>query len=103
MLSNNTAHLVIISIGIVGAILFIIGSLIQRERNAQVATAAEMQLTQPELDLETRLDLVERLAMVGQPWCVEQLAKIRDSDPDGTVREAAEAGLLVIGARGTDT
>ena len=101
MLSNNPLAFFLVALFVAGAIFFILGTLIQREQAAQIAPVEGP--LEPVVDIATRIDMVERLAMVGQPWCVEQLGKIRDSDPDGTVRGAAEAGLLVIGARGTDT
>ena len=103
MLSNNPVSLVLIIIGIAGAILFIIGTLIARERKAHVAEipAPTPVSTQPAVDVETRLDLIERLVIVGQSWCVDQLNTIRDTDPDESVREAADAALMVIGSRPT--
>ena len=49
--------------------------------------------------LDLRLDYVERLALVGQPWCVAELETLRASDPDPHVREAADAAIIVIGSR----
>lgn len=101
LLSNNSVTLVLIGIGIAGAILFIIGTLISRERAAQTTQAAPLTpaTAEPAVDVTTRLDLIERLVIVGQSWCVEQLNTIRDTDPDESVREAAAAALLVIGSR----
>lgn len=51
----------------------------------------------PALDL--RVDMVERLAMIGEPWCVTTLERACAQDPDAAVRDAAENALIVIGAR----
>lgn len=99
--NNNSGTLFFFAILLIGAIVFIIGTMLRREREAQRQPVVEAApVAHPELDVETRLDLVERLAMVGQQWCVQQLNTIRDTDPDASVREAADAALLVIGARG---
>jgi hypothetical protein len=97
LLSSNPAAFALVGIFLAGAILFIIGTLIQRERAAQIAPSGGS--VESAADIETRVDMVERLAMLGQPWCVEQLTAIRNSDPDETVRDAADAALTVIGAR----
>jgi hypothetical protein len=101
LLSNSPVTVAFVIVGIAGAILFIIGSLINRERAARLAEANPALETalEPAVDVATRIDLVERLAMVGQPWCVQQLNTIRDTDPDESVREAADAALTVIGSR----
>ncbi len=52
------------------------------------------------VDEPTRMDMIERLAIVGQPWCVLALVQARAEDDDAQIREAADAALLVIGARG---
>jgi hypothetical protein len=48
---------------------------------------------------ELRVDMIERLAMIGEPWCAELLERARDSDPDVVVRDAADNALIVIAAR----
>jgi hypothetical protein len=78
---------------VVGAIFFALGTLlVRRERLAREDAT-------PQLSVEDRLDVIERLVIVGQPWCREELEGIRDRDSDPLVRDAAEAALLVIGSR----
>ncbi len=78
----------------VGAIFFAVGTLlVRRERLAREEEPAAV------LSVEDRLDMIERLVIVGQPWCVDELRGIRDRDPDPLVRDAADAALLVIGSR----
>ena len=45
------------------------------------------------------MDLIERLAIVAQPWCVDLLTLALKEETDTVVRDAAERALLVIGAR----
>ena len=90
MLSTNPLTLALVGLFITGAIIFVIGTMLTRETQAEA---------EPIVDIATRMDTVERLAIVGQPWCVEQLDKIRREDPVDSVREAADAALTVIGAR----
>ncbi len=96
--SNNHFGIFILALFLLGAILFVVGTLLRRETAPPLALA-EAPSPEAELDLELRIDRVERLAIVGQPWCVEELNEIRSDDPDATVREAADAALLVIAAR----
>jgi len=71
--------------------------MVRRERQAQ--TPVVESLPEPVVDFETRIDQIERLAMVGQPWCVQQLQREFLDDADERVRNAAEDALLVIAAR----
>ena len=48
---------------------------------------------------ELRIDAIERLALVGQPWCVDLLTQALDQESDPVVRDAAERALIVIGSR----
>ena len=105
LLSSNPLALSLVALFIVGAIVFVIGTMLAREGATNVVeTQAEppQSKSQPEpmLDVAARMDLIERLVMVGQPWCIEQLDTLRREDPDESVREAADAALMVIGARG---
>ena len=102
LLSSNALANVLLAVFIVGALVFVLGTMLAREREAHVIesqpAAVETQ-AEPALDVAGRIDLVERLVMVGQPWCIEQLDTIRREDPDESVREAADAALMVIGSR----
>lgn len=75
--------------------------MVRREAEAQTPAVEEdvVRVFSPE-DLEVRLDQIERLAMVGQPWCAEQLQREFLHDADERVRNAAEDALMVIAARG---
>ncbi len=102
LLSSNALANVFLALFLVGALLFVLGTMLRREREARTIEAQPPAArTQPEpvLDVAGRLDLIERLVMVGQPWCIEQLDTIRREDPEESVREAADAALMVIGAR----
>lgn len=102
MLSNNALSVALVVLFVAGAIVFVIGTLLARERHARQLDAEGVPVepqTAPVVDVATRIDLVERLTMIGQPWCVEQLNAIRDNDPDDSVREAADAALTIIGSR----
>jgi hypothetical protein len=101
LLSTNPGALLFAVLIVAGAILYVIGTLLRRERVARVKDAQHSAQipTEAVSDVATRIDMVERLAMVGQPWCVDQLAKIRDEDPNDSVRDAAEAALIVIASR----
>jgi hypothetical protein len=103
LLPSNPLALFLVVLFIAGAIIFVIGTMLTRERQARAIEAqhaSRPSQAEPALDVAGRIDLVERLVMVGQPWCIEQLDTIRREDPDESVREAADAALMVIGARG---
>ena len=51
-------------------------------------------------DIALRLDMIERLVIVGQPWCIEELERNFLTDPDERLRNAAEDAILVIKTRG---
>ena len=103
LLSSSALANVLLAVFIVGALVFVLGTMLSRERQAraieaQPAAPPETK-AEPVLDVTARMDLVERLVMVGQPWCIEQLDTLRREDPDESVREAADAALMVIGSR----
>jgi hypothetical protein len=89
--SNRAGHIFFVALFVAGAILFAIGTLlVRRDRLVREQEAI------PTAD---RLDMIERLVMVGQPWCIDELRKIAGNDPDAIVRDAAEAAVMVIGSR----
>jgi len=95
LLSNSPGLLALVVVFITGGLLFALGTfMVRREARAQTPV-----VEQTVVDLDARLDAIERLAMVGQPWCVEQLEREFLSDSDERVRNAAEDALLVIAAR----
>lgn len=53
------------------------------------------------IEPELRVDMIERLAMVGLPWCEKLLERAVAEDDDALVRDAAERALLVVRARPT--
>jgi hypothetical protein len=96
LLSSNPALTLLVVVFIAGALLFALGTfMIRREAQAQTPIAE----ADPVLDIETRIDHIERLAMVAQPWCIAELRALL-SDEDERVRNAAEDALLMIAARG---
>ncbi len=103
LLSSNALANVLLALFIIGAIVFVLGTMLSRERQARAIeaqpVAAPETKPEPSLDVAGRMDLIERLVIVGQPWCIEQLDTIRSEDPDESVREAADAALMVIAAR----
>jgi hypothetical protein len=44
-------------------------------------------------DTATRIDFVERLALVGAPWCVEVLHAAQRDERDPSVRKAIQMAL----------
>ena len=88
----------------VGALLFALGSwMLRREAQAQREVASrgpDPDVTvSSDVDVEIERDRIERLAMVGQPWCAIELQTIVDTASDEQLRNMAEDALLVIAAR----
>jgi hypothetical protein len=50
-------------------------------------------------DPDVRIDMVERLAIVGEAWCVETLELALREKRNPHVKNAAGNALIVIGAR----
>ncbi len=113
MFSNNPGFLILLVVFAIGALFFTLGTAMVRRGRAAVPVAAihdgatpwtaELAGTDDVLHVSLRVDMVERLAMLGEPWCVAMLQRARVEDGDATVRDAADAALLVIGARRRDT
>jgi hypothetical protein len=119
LLSNNPALFVLAVVFTVGAVMFAAGSvLIRRTREAPGETiqmlepmqavtriaitpawTAELTGSEELVEPDLRIDMVERLAMIGQTWCITTLEHARSHDPDELVRDAADNALLVIAAR----
>ena len=112
MPSTNHLGVFVLALFVAGAILFVVGTMMRREREVPetvletaapppaLAAADDVRTEpEPEISLELRIDMVERLAIVGEPWCVEELERIRRDDPDEMVRDAADNALLVIASR----
>lgn len=94
---SNSVGIALLAVFLIGAILFIIGTMVARERDSGPAYSSPSAIDEASIDL--RIDQVERLAIVGQPWCVEELEGICRNDDSPIIRDAAEAALIVIGAR----
>ena len=95
LLSNNPAALVFLGVFGVGTLFFVLGSVLVRMQQRARQTPSNI----PELSLDVRLDYIERLAIVGAPWCLAELETVHASDPDPTVRDAAAAAIVVIRSR----
>lgn len=117
LLSNNPAYLIFGVVFAVGAVMFATGSLLVR-RTREGPQPETIQMLEPidgggnaspwtaelarsnELPaLDVRIEMIERLAMIGETWSVSTLERARAHDPDAHVREAAENALIVIAAR----
>lgn len=83
---------------ITGALLFALGTLMVRREARTQTQEQHLILSSSKDSLEQRIDHIERLAMVGQPWCIDEL-RVMLSDSDERVRNASEDALLVIAAR----
>jgi hypothetical protein len=90
--SNRAELIVFVAIFVAGAVAFAIGTLLVRRDRI-------VREQEPPMPSEDRLDMIERLVIVGQPWCVEELRAILNNDPDPVARDAADAALLVIASR----
>jgi hypothetical protein len=111
--SNNSVALLLAGVFALGAALFLIGTAMVRrptpvpepfeivEEPVPVLApwTAELAGTNDDVALEVRLDMVERLAMLDEPWCVALLKRARAEDLDASIRDAADDALLVIAAR----
>jgi hypothetical protein len=118
LLSNNPAFLILAIVFTIGAVMFAVGSvLVRRTRYGPQPETIQLlePLILPELSprpwtadlagnddvpsLDVRVDMVERLAMIGEPWCTQTLERALAQDPDANVRDAADNALIVIAAR----
>jgi hypothetical protein len=85
-LSSNPLAVILAVLFLAGAVFYFAGGMIARRADRRDA-------------IELRVDMVERLLIVGQPWCVEDLKRMRAEDEDALVRDAADAALIAITAR----
>lgn len=105
--SSSTAAVFFGFLLVLGAIFWIAGGRLAR-RAGKVAAIASPPVTwtraivdnDERVDAATRLDMIERLAIVGEPWCVTVLNDALAQERDETLRDAADRALLVIAARG---
>ena len=106
LLPSNPALEIFAALFAIGAALFAAGSWLARHQplpSAQIPAPLHWTraVTDSEEELSTamRLDLIERLAIVGAGWCVDALNAALEEESDPVVREAADRALLVIAAR----
>ncbi|MEO9169820.1 MAG: hypothetical protein ABI282_06415 [Candidatus Baltobacteraceae bacterium] len=103
--ANNSALTILGVVFLAGAALFALGSWFARKTPASVgsphgsprATWVERVTESSEpLGIDARMDLIERLAIVGQPWCSEALQAALDEERDPAVRDAAQRALSTV-------
>jgi len=101
LLSSSSGGFVILVVFLIGALLFAIGTVLaRRERPRREEPVDESLVIAQPGSVADRLEMIERLVMVGQPWCVDELRALLERERDPLVRDAAEAALMVIGSRG---
>jgi hypothetical protein len=94
LLSSSSAALVFGLLLVLGAILWVVGG-----RLAHVTWTRSLVGSDERFDVAVRVDMIERLAMIGQLWCVATLEQAMREERDVSVRDAADRALLVIAAR----
>lgn len=104
LLTNNPALVLFLALFVAGAALFVLGTWFLRasRRGAPTAEASwtyAVTQTPVELSRDERIELIERLAIVGQTWCMAVLREAAERDSDPVVTGAAERAVLMIGAR----
>ncbi len=99
----GSPYLVLVLLLATGAALYGLGTLLVRSANreppaepgAQPWTAA-VAGTDDALDSATRIDMIERLALVGEPWCIAAIKAAAETDDDAPVRDAAARVLRAL-------
>jgi hypothetical protein len=110
LFANSPGFLILLVVFVFGALVFALGTAMVRRPVVPTPSApeaatpwtADLAGTNDLLHVSLRIDMVERLAMIGEPWCVTMLERAQAEDADQTVRDAADSALLVIGARRRD-
>lgn len=107
--SSNPALEIFAALFLIGAALFAAGTWLTRRQLPQtvpneppaaaITWTRAVSGTDDSLPWELRLDLIERLAIVGQPWCADTLTRALAEETDPVVLDAADRALLVILAR----
>ena len=95
-------YFILLVLLIIGVALYGVGTILVRSANKQpdAAPSPSLQWTREffdsdeALDAVTRIDMIERLAFIGEPWCVEILTAASVQEHDPSVRAAIIAGLL---------
>lgn len=105
LLSSNPALGIFAALFLLGAAFFAAGTWLTRRQTVVPVATPRITWTQDVANsdeafgAELRLDMIERLAMVGQEWCVDVLRRAREEETDLIVADAVERALIVIGAR----
>jgi len=119
----GSPYLVLALLLVAGAALYGLGTLLVRSANNEIAlepgTQAETGAaagsiasapstergaswtglvtgTDDALDSATRIDMIERLALVGEPWCIAAIKAAAETDGDAPVRDAAGRVLRAL-------
>ena len=89
-----------------GLALYGVGTLLVRSANRETPIepqtkpdgrwTAAVTGTNDTFDRATRIDMIERLALVGEPWCIAAIAAAAESDLDAPVRYAAARALRAL-------
>lgn len=77
----------------IGAIVFAIGTSLLRAQRRDVSTEPSWTRAVAQdavLTPDERIDLIERLAIVAQPWCWDLIARAVGADSDARVRRVAK-------------
>ena len=113
----GSPYLVLALVLVAGAALYGLGTLLVRSASSETPLTPQ---TQPEagasamspptavswtdavtgtgdaLDSATRIDMIERLALVGEPWCIAAIKAATETDDDAAVRDAAARALRAL-------
>ncbi len=95
----GSPYLVLALLLVAGAALYGLGTLLVRSASSEtpqaapqpqpsaqtLAWASSVAGTNDALDVATRIDLIERLALVGEPWCIDALRAAQVEESDGRV------------------
>jgi len=108
----GSPYLVLALLLVAGAALYGLGTLLVRSANneitpepqtkSEVGTAGAVSWTgavtgtDDALDSATRIDMIERLALVGEPWCIAAIKAAAETDGDAAVRDAASRILRAL-------
>jgi hypothetical protein len=95
-LPSNSVFVALVVAFAVGAVVFGIGTSLLRGRRSDGPSAAPWMAAlgdEQAYEPDERIELIERLAIVAQPWCVELLTRAADEEGNARVRRAARDAL----------
>ena len=88
---------------IAGVMLFIVGSIFLRDKQTAAAEATIAQWVQSigydeeaPVDAAARIEIVERLSLLGEPWCLETLRAAEREEQDPAVSRAISKALSAL-------